>query len=223
MQFGSDNQTGASTQVMEMLIRANDGFTHGYGDDQWTDRAVEALKDIFECDLEAFFVPTGTAANSLALSCLVQSWDTILCHDQAHILIDESTAPEFFTGGARLIGISRGEGKLSVEHLRHYFSVAGNDFPHNSSARALSITQASENGLLYTPEEVAALTDVAHDYGLRVHMDGARFSNAVAGLGCTPAEITWQAGVDVLCLGATKNGALAAEAVIFFKQISKAF
>jgi len=218
MQFGSDNQTGASPRVLEMLTRANAGHTHGYGHDDWTERAVEALKATFQCDLSAFFVPTGTAANALALSSLVNPWETTLCHDQAHVVLDESTAHEFFGGGARIRGISRGDGKLEPRHLEHYFRFTGVELPHNSQAHALSVSQASENGLVHTPAELAALCGVAHEHGLRVHMDGARFSNAVASLGCAPADITWKAGVDVLCLGATKNGALAAEAVIFFKR-----
>ncbi|MEK7316559.1 MAG: beta-eliminating lyase-related protein [Candidatus Eisenbacteria bacterium] len=218
MQFGSDNQTGASPRVMEMLARANAGHTHGYGNDEWTERAVEALKAVFQCDLSAFFVPTGTAANALALSSLVKPWETTLCHDLAHVALDESTAHEFFGGGARIRGISRGDGKLESRHLEQYFRFTGVEIPHNSQARALSISQASENGLVQTPAELAALCTIAHQHGLRVHMDGARFSNAVASLGCAPADITWKAGVDVLCLGATKNGALAAEAVIFFTR-----
>lgn len=218
MQFGSDNQTGASPRVMEMLARANAGHTHGYGNDEWTERAVEALKAVFQCDLSAFFVPTGTAANALALSNLVKPWETTLCHDQAHVALDESTAHEFFGGGARIRGISRGDGKLESRHLEQYFRFTGVEIPHNSQARALSISQASENGLVHTPAELLALCEIAHQNGLHVHMDGARFSNAVASLGCAPADITWKAGVDVLCLGATKNGALAAEAVIFFKR-----
>jgi len=224
MQFGSDNQTGASTRVLETITAANVGHTHGYGEDEWTERAVDALRETFQCDLDAFFVSTGTAANTLALSCLVQSWETILCHAQSHIIIDESTAPEFFTGGARLVGLAHGEGKLSVRHLKNYFLSAGLDIPHNPQSRALSITQATELGLVYTADEIAELTFVARQHNLSVHMDGARFSNAVAALDCAPADLTWKAGVDVLCLGATKNGCLAAEAVVFFKRdIAKQF
>jgi threonine aldolase len=218
MFFGSDNQTGASLQVLEMIKVANTGYTHGYGDDEWTGQAIDALKKVFECDLHAYFVSTGTASNSLALSCLVQPWEAILCHHLAHILIDESTAPENFTGGARLIPISKGSGKLTTEHLEEYFLKAGTDFPHNSRAGTLSITQANEAGLVYTEVEIKALSTLAKDKGLRVHMDGARFANALVTLGSTPAELSWKSGVDVLCLGATKCGALCAEAVIFFNM-----
>ncbi|HEY6572534.1 MAG TPA: low specificity L-threonine aldolase [Candidatus Eisenbacteria bacterium] len=217
MQFGSDNQTGASPRVLETLTRANAGHTHGYGHDEWTERAVAALRELFACDLEAFFVATGTAANALALSSLVKPWETILCHDQAHVILDESTAPEFFGGGSRIRGISRGDGKLEARHLERYFRSGWVEIPHNSRAGAVSVSQASENGLVQTPAELASLCSLAHEHGLKVHMDGARFSNAVASLGCAPADVTWKAGVDVLCLGATKNGALAAESVIFFR------
>ena len=224
MYFGSDNQTGASPQVLDMLTVANNEYTHGYGDDRWTNQAIEALKTLFECDLEAYFVATGTAANSLALSCMVQPWDAILCHDSAHIILDESTAPELFTGGARMVPISNGEGKISPQHLKDYFQTIGTDYPHNVRATALSITQASESGLVYTPTEISVLSAVAKDNGLSVHMDGARFSNAVASQQCTPAELSWKAGVDVLCLGATKCGALCAEVVIFFnKELAATF
>jgi len=224
MQFGSDNQSGASSQVLEMLTIANTGNTHGYGDDQWTKQAVDALKNIFDKDLDAFFVSTGTASNCLALSCLVQPWDTILCHHHAHTIIDESTAPEYFTGGARMIPVSKGAGKITPEHLEAYFQKAGDDIPHNSQAGALSIAQASEAGLVYTPEEIKALCTLAKNKGLQVHMDGARFANALVKMKCTPAELTWKSGVDVLSLGATKCGALCAEAVIFFnRELAKTF
>lgn len=224
MQFGSDNQVGASESVMRALADANSGHSHGYGGDPWTERAVAALRATFECDLEAFFVLTGTAANSLALACLAKPWEAILCHDHSHIINDESTAPEFFSNGARLIGISGRSGKLEPLHLREYFRTAGTEYPHNARAAALSITQSSENGLVYTPKELSDLCAAARERNLRVHMDGARFANAVAAMKCTPAELSWQAGVDVLCLGATKNGAMAAEVVLCFdKSIAEEF
>ena len=224
MYFGSDNQTGASPKVLGMLAEANNEYSHGYGDDRWTDQAIEALKALFECDLEAYFVATGTAANSLALSCMVQPWEEILCHDSAHIILDESTAPELFTGGARMLSVSNGQGKITPEHLENYFQTIGTDYPHNVRATALSIAQASESGLVYTPTEISALSRVAKGNGLSIHMDGARFANAVASQQVTPSELSWKAGVDVLCLGATKCGALCAEVVIFFnKELAKTF
>ena len=218
MQFGSDNQTGASSQVLEMLTVANSGFTHGYGDDHWCAQATEDLKKVFSCDLEVYFVATGTAANSLALSCLVQPWETMLCHHQAHILQDESTAPEFFSGGARLIPISQKAGKLMLAHLARYFHSLADEPPHTPRVGALSITQANEAGLVYTPRELTDLCSFAHKHKMHVHMDGARFANAVAALGCSPADLTWKAGVDVLSLGATKCGGMVAEAVLFFNR-----
>jgi threonine aldolase len=218
MQFGSDNHTGASPQVLEMIVASNLGHTHGYGDDEWTRRATAALADVFEHEVEVFFVATGTASNTLALSCLVAPWQSILCHSQAHVLIDESTAPELFTGGARVLGISGRAGKLTPEHLAAFLATAGSDQPHNPRPGALTISQASELGLVYTPAEVAALAALAHQHQLAVHVDGARFGNAVAASGASPADLTWRAGVDVLSLGATKNGCLAAEAVVFFRR-----
>lgn len=216
MQFGSDNQVGASLQVLEKLQEANSGFTHGYGDDLWCNRAKEALKELFNCDLKVFFVATGTAANALALSCLACPWETILCHHQAHILHDESSAPEFFSNGARLIPLSNRAGKLKRYHLERFFSTLSHDPPHTPRAAALSITQANEAGLIYTSEQITSLCSCAHDHDVLVHMDGARFANSISALGCSPADVTWKSGVDVLSLGATKCGALAAEAVIFF-------
>ena len=181
-----------------------------------TQRAERAIGELFECEPKVFLVTTGTAANTLALACLVQPWESILCHGQSHIANDESTGPEFMTGGARLLPLAAHEGKLGIEALTNYFAHAGTLVPHNAMARALSITQSNELGLVYTPDEIAALCQCAQEFDVRVHMDGARFANAVAAVGCTPAELSWQAGVDVLCLGATKCGALAAEAVVFF-------
>lgn len=224
MIFGSDNQTGASRQVLDMIQLANKGYTHGYGEDGWTEKAVSKLKDVFECDLEAFFVSTGTASNSLALSCMVAPWETILCHNHAHIFADESTAPELFSGGARLLPVANGAGKLTVEHIHTYLQSAGIHVPHNPLATALSITQASELGLVYSPDELKALSGICRKNGLKIHMDGARFANAVSSCGCSPAELTWKSGVDALSLGATKCGGLLAEAVIFFdKKLAETF
>lgn len=216
MQYGSDNQTGASPKILDMLNRANTGHAHGYGDDAWSNRAVDELKRVFDCDLEACFVSTGTAANCLGLSCMVQPWEMALCHHQAHIINDESTAPEFLTGGARLVPISGDDLKLTVRHIDDFFYKAGTHVPHNAIAKAISLTQANELGQIYTPDEVGRISERAKANGLRVHMDGARFANAVAALECDPADITWKAGVDVLSLGVTKNGGLCAESVIFF-------
>jgi threonine aldolase len=218
VQFGSDNQTGCSTTVLEALVAANHGHTHGYGNDEWTERAVAALRDVFETDLDAYFVSTGTAANCLALASLVQPWQVVLCHAHSHIVVDESTAPEFFTGGARAQGIGHGEAMLTAQALRTHLALAGHEFPHNAQAGAVSIAQATEAGLVYAPSEIAALAECAHANSLAVHMDGARFSNALVSQGCSPADLSWKAGVDILTLGASKNGCLAAEAILVFRK-----
>lgn len=218
MNFGSDNATGASQTVLAALQKANAGTSAGYGADEWSVRARERLAQVFECEIDAYFVATGTAANTLALASMVKPWEAILCHAESHIANDESTAPEFMSGGARLVPLAAGHGKLETSDLALYYKTAGTLVPHNSRAGALSLTQSSELGMVYTPDEVNALAQMAHAHDASVHMDGARFANAVAAIGCSPAELSWKAGVDVLCLGATKCGALAAEAVIFFKR-----
>lgn len=218
MHFGSDNQAGASAQIFDYLQQANQGVEAAYGDDQWTARAIQTIKDWFEYDAEVFLVSTGTAANSLALACLSEPWDSILCHGQAHIINDELTAPEFFTGGARLIGLDTQQAKLTYDSVKQTLALGAAHPPHNAVPKVLSLTQINESGQVYSPEEVKAFSNLAHDHGLHVHMDGARFANALEALDCSPADVTWKAGVDVLCLGATKNGALAAEAVVFFNR-----
>lgn len=214
--FGSDNMAGASSKVLEALIEANSGTARSYGADPWTRDAEQLLGDVFEHELAAFFVTSGTAANSLALSALAQPWNAVLCHPHAHIIEDECSAPEFFTGGARLIPIAGADGKITPAALIRTLERLPADAPHNVAPVAVSLSQATECGLVYRPDEIALLAETARSRRLTVHMDGARFANAVARLGCSPAELTWKAGVDVLCLGASKNGALAAEAVIFF-------
>lgn len=214
MHFGSDNMVGASEPVLHGLVRANAGEQPSYGADAWCQQAEQALAATFETELRAFFVNTGTVSNSLALAALVEPWAGVLCQNDAHILADESTAPEFFTGGARLIPIAPVRGKLTVATLEA--AIVEGHPPHNVRPTAVSITQVNERGLVYTAQEIGALTAAAHRHGMKVHMDGARFANAVAALDCPPADLTWRAGVDVLCLGASKNGALMAEAIIFF-------
>ena len=169
MFFGSDNQSGASPQILEMLLKANQGFFPGYGNDEWTKHATAELKRIFECDLEAFFVSTGTAANCLALSSLTQPWESILCHGNSHLWVDESTGPEFYSGGARLVPISSGEAKLSSENIEHFLQTVGRETPHNSLVKTLSITQSSENGLVYSSDEIAACGNICDHYDLKFH------------------------------------------------------
>ena len=224
MSFGSDNQSGASPAVLDALMREFSQKGASYGTDEATKQAEAKLREVFDCDLSAFFVTSGTAANCLALSTLGDPWGAILCHHQAHILRDELTAPEFLTGGMRLVPVAPFVARLDAASVAAHIRAMPDDSPHNIRPQVLSIAQASENGQVYSVSEVQALCDAARTAGLRVHMDGARFANAVAHLGCHPADVSVRAGVDVLCLGATKNGAVAAEAVVFFdKPLARGF
>ena len=213
--FKSDNTAAAAPQILAALAKANDGYARGYGDDPWTSQLEPRFAALFDHPLKVFPVVTGTAANALALSTLVPPYGAILVHEEGHIVRDECGAPEFMTGGARLLLLQGAGAKVTPQALERALA-ANPTSVHTVQPRALSITQATELGTVYTAAELRALCDTAHAHGLLVHMDGARFANAVASLGCTPAEITGQAGVDVLSFGATKNGALAAEAVVFF-------
>ena len=217
MHFSSDNAAGVAPEVMEALIAANQGSAMAYGGDPLTARATEAIAALFETECAVFPVATGTAANALALSALTPPWGMVYCHREAHIEVDEAAAPEFYSGGGKLHLLDGPHGKLQADVLAAALAGAGFGVQHHPQPAALSLTQASEAGTCYAVDEVAALAGVAHLHGLAVHMDGARFANAVAHLGCTPAEVTWKAGVDVLSFGATKNGAMAAEAVVFFR------
>ena len=214
--FGSDNVGPADPTVMEAVLAANAGVTASYGADPWTARLEGLVSELFETDTVVFPVTTGTAANALALSALVPPFGSIYCDEVAHVMNDEGGAPEFFTGGAKLLTLPSPDGRIDPRGLERAIARRRFRGVHQSPAAAISLTQATEWGTVYTTGHVRALSEVARDNGLRVHMDGARFANAVAHLGCTAAEITWKAGVDVLSLGATKNGALAAEAVVFF-------
>jgi threonine aldolase len=215
MEFSSDNVVGAHEAILSSLSAVNEGAAPSYGYDRWSEAAGAALSEVFEREVTAFFVLTGSAANSLALSSLVPPFGAVICHAEAHIMTDECGAPELFTGGAKLQGLAGAMNKITPDSVNRHLDgyIRGE---HEVQPRALSITQATELGTVYSPAEIRALADVAHARGLKVHMDGARFANALVGLGCTPAEMTWKAGVDVLSFGATKNGALALEAVVFF-------
>lgn len=216
MNFHSDNAAGACEAVMRALQEANEGAAVAYGADPWTAKAQAALNDLFEREVAAFPVATGTAANALALSVLAPPYGKVYCHRFAHIEEDECGAPEFYSGGAKLGLLDGDDGRIAVETLAETLAAAPIGGVHHAQPTAISLTQATECGTLYELDQVAALAEVAHRYGLAVHMDGARCANAVAALGCTPAELTWKAGIDVLSFGATKNGAWAAEAVVFF-------
>jgi threonine aldolase len=214
--FASDNVAPIAPEVLAALARVNGGTAHSYGDDPETRRLGARAREIFETDLIIHPVTTGTAANALALAVMAPPCTGIFCHDLAHVNTDECGAPEFYTGGAKLLGLASADGKLKAEQLAAPIAHAREMGVHHVAPAALSVSQATEWGTVYTRDELAALAVAAHAAGLGVHMDGARFANALVHLGCSPAEATWKCGIDVLSLGATKNGALAAEAVIFF-------
>lgn len=213
--FKSDNTAPVAPEILAAIVAANEGFAPGYGDDEWSRRLDARFGELFEREVRVFPVATGTAANTLALATLVPPYGAILVHEEGHIVRDECGAPEFMTGGARLLLLPGPQAKLTPQAIASCLAAHPTSV-HTVQPRALSLTQATELGTVYTPDEVAAVANLAHRRGLAVHMDGARFANALAYLDCSPAEVTWRAGVDVLSFGATKNGALTAEAVIFF-------
>lgn len=215
MNFASDNAAGVAPAILDAIVAANAGFALGYGNDDLSKSVEQRLSELFEREVAAFLVATGTAANALAIAHLAPPWGAVFCHPLSHIAVDEAGAPEFFGGGLKLIGLPGENAKIAADTLRTELA-RGRRAPHSVLPAVLSLTQATELGTVYSNTEVRALADIAHAQGLAVHMDGARFGNALARLGCTPAEATWKAGVDVLSFGATKGGAMAAEAVIFF-------
>jgi threonine aldolase len=216
MNFASDNTAGIAPEILKAVETANAGFALGYGNDDLTRRTERQIADLFEHEAAVFLVPTGTVANSLALAHVTPPWGGVLCHAQSHIMTDECGAPEFYGGGMKLIGLPGDDGKLSPETIGTAATRYCGHRPHQVNAASLSLTQASEAGTIYRAHEIAALSEIAHAHGLKVHMDGARFGNAAARLNASPAELTWKAGVDVISFGATKGGAMAAEAVVFF-------
>lgn len=218
MNFASDNASGASPQVLAALVAANEGVAMPYGADPWTARAEAALAEVFEHDCAVFLVPTGTAANALSLAALCPPWGAIFCHHDAHAADDECGAPEFFTAGAKLVGLPGPRGKISAATLAEALRAYPPGLVKQVQPAALTLTQATESGTLYSLAELAELSAIAHGAGLGVHLDGARFANALVALNATPAQMSWRAGIDVLSFGATKNGTLCCEAVIFFDR-----
>ncbi len=214
----SDNEVGAHPAIIEAVGRAfSSGSAFSYGADEWTQHVERRLRDIFERPtLVAHPVITGTAANSLALACCTPPWGSVFCHPSAHIAAEETNAPEFFTSGARLFRVDGAGGKIDQRRLDEALAQPVYGVVHFPQPSSVSITQATECGTAYSPEEIAAVSTAARRHGLKLHMDGARFANALSFVGCSPAELSWKAGVDVLSLGATKNGAMAAEIVVFF-------
>ena len=216
MNFASDNTAGIAPAILDAIVKANEGFALGYGNDAVTARVTRRFADLFERDVAVFLVPTGTAANALALAHLSPPWGAVLCHEESHIATDECGAPEFFGGGLKLVTLPGEACKITPDTLKRALARGPWGGPHHVSASVLSLTQSTEAGTVYRPDEIAALSALAHAHGLAVHMDGARLANAMVRLQVSPAEATWKAGVDVLSFGATKGGALAAEAIVFF-------
>lgn len=217
MNFASDNAGGVHPRIMAALEAANGGHVPAYGGDAITRAAQDRLREAFDApEAAVHFVPTGTAANALALSLVAPGWGKVFCHADAHIQTSETGAPEFFTAGAKLVTVPGTGGKITPEALTEALIANGRDSVHAGRNAALSLTNATEWGTLYDPDELAALTAIARDHGLACHLDGARFANALAALDVAPADLTWRAGIDLLSLGATKNGCMAVEAVMIF-------
>jgi len=215
-QFASDNTAGMCPEAMEAYLKANRGDLPSYGNDSWTERAANLLRELFETDCEVFFVFNGTAANSLALASCCRSYHSIICFEHAHIYEDECGAPEFFSNGSKLIGVKGTHGKISAAAVEQ-MAVKRTDL-HFPKPRAVSLAQSTEMATVYQTAELAAIRQVAEKFKLATHMDGARFANAAASLAVAPKKITWEAGIDVLCFGGTKLGMANSEAVIFFDR-----
>jgi threonine aldolase len=221
-QFASDNTAGICPEAWAALEEANHGAVLSYGDDPWTARVREQVREIFETDCDSFLVFNGTAANSLALAQLCRPFESVLCHERAHIETDECGAPEFFSGGAKLLCVGGENGKLDLGEAAQV--MAQHRDVHSTRVRALSVTQATEAGTVYALAELDAIAAFAAEHSLALHMDGARFANAVASLGCKPKEMTWQRGVHVLSFGGTKNGVAVGELVVFFaRELAREF
>ncbi len=216
LQFASDNAAGICPEAWVSLQAANAGHAPAYGEDEWTDRACNLLREVFEIDCQVFFVYNGTAANSISLAAMCESYHSIICHQEAHLETDECGGPEFFSNGTKVLLVGGEDGKIDLDRVRH--TVERRTDIHFPKPRVLSITQATEMGTVYSVAELDAVSETARRLGLRLHMDGARFANAVATLGVSPKEITWKVGVEVLCLGGTKNGMPVGDAIVFFDR-----
>ena len=221
MNFASDNITGAAPEILSAIVEQNTEKLLPYGNDDLTRAAEIKISSIFEIDAEVLIVATGTAANSLALATITPPWGIIFCHKGAHVYDTECGGPEFFTGGAKMLPIDGNDGKITAESLDSAIKTSGLDNTHHCQAAAVSITQATETGSVYSVDEIQSISKVCKKYNLKLHMDGSRFANAVVTLNCSAAEASWKAGIDILSFGATKNGALSAEAVILFDKSLK--
>jgi threonine aldolase len=221
-EFSSDNVAPICPEAWAALQEANAHYAPSYGEDRWTARACDRIREIFETNCDVYFVFTGTAANALSLAQLCKSFQSVICHQHAHIQTDECGAPEFFTGGSKLLLVGGADGKIDIGQVEAL--LARQNELHSHKRGAISIAQATDFGTVYRRDEIAAVADLARRHQLFLHMDGARFANAIASLNCAPKAITWEAGVDVLCFGGTKDGAAVGELVIFFdKKISREF
>jgi len=221
-EFASDNVAPICPEAWAALQEANENYAPSYGEDRWTARVCNRVREIFETDCHVYFVFTGTAANALSLAQLCKSFQSVICHQHSHMQTDECGAPEFFTGGSKLLLVGGADGKIDIGQVKAL--LARQSDVHSHKTGAISVTQATEFGTAYTRDEIGAIADLARMHQLFLHMDGARFANAIASLNCAPKAITWEAGVDVLCFGGTKNGAAVGELLIFFdKKISREF
>jgi threonine aldolase len=218
MFFASDNAGPVAPQIMDAIVAANQGYAMAYGNDPLTDHVRDMIRDLFEApDAVVHLVTTGTAANSLALASMTRPWDAIFCHHEAHIQASECGAPEFYTGGARIVALDGVSGKIDPAALKLAMTTRIYEGSPATTLGPVNLTQVTDRGAIYTLDEIRTITAIARSFGSTCHMDGARFANALVALGCTPAEMTWKAGIDVLSFGGTKNGMMGAEAVVFFK------
>src|SRR5438552_6528923 len=221
-EFASDNTAAICPDAMKALENANVNGAPSYGEDRWTAGVCDRIRELFEIDCDVYLVFNGTAANALALAQLCQSFHSVVCHEYSHIQTDECGAPEFFTKGSKLLLISGANGKIGIGQAENV--IASQNELHSHKPRAISIAQATEFGTVYTRDEIAAIAEFARAREMFLHVDGARFANAVASLNCAPKAITWEVGVDVLCFGGTKNGTASGELVVFFnREISREF
>jgi threonine aldolase len=216
LNFRSDNESPAAAPVLEAIVEANQGSAWAYAEDHWSGQLDQSFSELFGTEVAVFPVSTGTIANSIALAAVTPPWGSVFCHRNAHILNDESGAPEFLGNGLRLVPIDGPAGRFDAEALEGRVKATAGHGVHSYEASAVSLTQSTESGTVYAPDEIAAICTTAHRLGMATHMDGARFGNAVARLGCDPADITWKAGVEMLSFGASKNGCMAAEALLLF-------
>jgi threonine aldolase len=214
--YRSDNTGCAAPEILDALIEANNGTALGYGADDWTARLQQRFSELFETSVQVFPVATGTAANALSLAAIAPSWGNVFCSGAAHINTSEANAAGFFGGGLKLVPVAGPNGKIDADELARALAAFPPGQPHRGQPAAVSLTQATDLGAVYRLDEVRAIAEVAKSRGLKLHLDGARFANALARVGCSPAEASWRAGVDVLSFGATKNGGALCDAIVVF-------